>query len=174
VAEPDCQAQRRRDGRHLHEAFHYLPEEDAYRCPAGRLLRPSGQPRQQPGGALQRYKASETDCRPCPQRGQCVTAKAACREVWRHEHEAQRLALRQRMAERPGAMRHRSATVEHPFGTLKCRAGWNHFLVRGLDKARGEWGLMALAYNFSRVLSIMGSGVFTGEGVRHQAAARAT
>ena len=53
-------------------------------------------------------------------------------------------------------MRRRSAIVEHPFGTLKCRAGYRHFLVRGFDKVRGEWSLMALCYNFSRVLSILG------------------
>jgi hypothetical protein len=53
-------------------------------------------------------------------------------------------------------MRRRSAIVEHPFGTLKCRAGYRHFLVRGLDKVRGEWSLMALCYNFTRVLNILG------------------
>ena len=53
-------------------------------------------------------------------------------------------------------MRRRSALAEHPFGTLKCRAGYRHFLVRGFDKVRGEWSLMALCYNFSRVLSILG------------------
>jgi len=31
-----------------------------------------------------------------------------------------------------------------------------HFLVRGFDKVRGEMSLMALCYNFSRVLSILG------------------
>ena len=30
------------------------------------------------------------------------------------------------------------------------------FLVRGFAKVRGEWSLMALCYNFSRVLSILG------------------
>ena len=53
-------------------------------------------------------------------------------------------------------MRERSAAVEHPFGTLKRRAGWDHFLVRGLEKVRGEWSLMALVYNFTRVLNIIG------------------
>jgi hypothetical protein len=48
--------------------------------------------------------------------------------------------------------------AEHPFGTLKCRAGYRHFLVRGFDKVRGEWSLMALCYNFSRVLRIIGLG----------------
>ena len=53
-------------------------------------------------------------------------------------------------------MRRRAELAEHPFGTLKCRAGYRHFLVRGFDKVRGEWSLMALCYNFSRVLSIVG------------------
>ena len=53
-------------------------------------------------------------------------------------------------------MRRRAALAEHPFGTLKCRAGYRHFLLRGLHKVRGEWSLMALCYNFGRVLSILG------------------
>jgi hypothetical protein len=53
-------------------------------------------------------------------------------------------------------MRRRKALAEHPFGTLKCRAGYRHFLVRGFDKVRGEWSPMALCYNFSRVLRIIG------------------
>ena len=53
-------------------------------------------------------------------------------------------------------MRRRKALAEHPFGTLNCRAGYRHFLVRGFEKVRGEWGLMALCYNFTRVLNIIG------------------
>src|SRR5437660_5736497 len=53
-------------------------------------------------------------------------------------------------------MRRRSAIVEHPFGTLKCRAGYRHFLLRGFNKVRGEWSLMALCYNLTRVLNIIG------------------
>ena len=53
-------------------------------------------------------------------------------------------------------MRRRAELAEHPFGTLKCRAGYRHFLLRGFNKVRGEWSLMALCYNFSRVLNIVG------------------
>jgi hypothetical protein len=53
-------------------------------------------------------------------------------------------------------MRRRSGIVEHPFGTLKCRAGYRHFLVRGFNKVRGEWSLMALCYNFTRAINILG------------------
>jgi len=55
-----------------------------------------------------------------------------------------------------GRVRRRGAIVEHPFGTLKCRAGYRHFLVRGFAKVRGEWSLMALCYNLSRALTIVG------------------
>ena len=33
---------------------------------------------------------------------------------------------------------------------------YRHFLVRGFKKVRGEWSLMALCYNFTRLLSILG------------------
>ena len=53
-------------------------------------------------------------------------------------------------------MRRRASLAEHPFGTLKCRAGYRPFLVRGLNKVRGEWSLLALCYNLARVLNILG------------------
>jgi hypothetical protein len=53
-------------------------------------------------------------------------------------------------------MRRRAELAEHPFGTLKCRAGYRHFLVRGFNKVRGEWSLMALCYNLSRVFNVLG------------------
>jgi len=46
--------------------------------------------------------------------------------------------------------------VEHPFGVLKHRAGMHHFLMRELEKCRGEFSLMVVSYNFTRVLNILG------------------
>ena len=57
-------------------------------------------------------------------------------------------------------MRERSGLAEHPFGTLKHRAGWSHFLVCGFEKIGGEWALMATCYNFDRVLNIIGFDAF--------------
>ena len=76
--------------------------------------------------------------------------------MYRWEHEAVLERHRARMKAAAGRMRRRGAIVEHPFGTLKCRAGYRHFLVRGFDRVRGEWSLMALCYNFFRVLTIIG------------------
>src|SRR5205823_4320729 len=85
-----------------------------------------------------------------------LSPKTPRRTIYRWEHEAVLERHRARMKDADAQMRRRAELVEHPFGTLKCRAGYRHFLVRGFAKVRGEWSLMALCYNFSRVLSILG------------------
>jgi transposase len=53
-------------------------------------------------------------------------------------------------------MRQRRETVEHPFGTMKARMGATHFLTKTLPKVAAEMALHVLAYNMTRVMSIMG------------------
>jgi len=144
-------------GRMSHEAFVYDAEKDVYRCPAGQLLTPSKGRKINTGGRIEiRYTSRKADCDGCPLRSRCLSAKTPTRTVYRWEHEAVLERHRARMKDADAQMRHRSALAEHPFGTLKCRAGYRHFLVRGLNKVRGEWSLMALCYNFSRVLNLVG------------------
>ena len=50
----------------------------------------------------------------------------------------------------------RRRTVEHVFGTLKGWMGHTHFLTRRLPHVGAEMSLNVLAYNFKRVLSILG------------------
>ena len=62
----------------------------------------------------------------------------------------------QRLDQMPRAMTVRKSTVEHVFGTLKYWMGWTHFLTRGIENVATEMSLSVLAYNFKRVLSILG------------------
>lgn len=143
--------------------FTYDSATDTYQCPAGQALRPTKKLWKNTSGRMERrYLGSVATCGVCPLKASCLSAKAKSRAVSRWEHEEVLDRHRQRMAsEQAGQlMRRRSAIVEHPFGTLKCRAGYQHFLVRGFDKVRGEWSLMALCYNFTRVLNILGFEVF--------------
>jgi hypothetical protein len=134
---------------------------DAYTCPAGQLLRPmEGRWTNTSGRVEIRYASRTSICRACPLRTKCLTPKASQRIIRRWEHEDVLERHRARMESAGDLMRRRSAIVEHPFGTLKCRAGYRHFLVRGFDKVRGEWSLMALCYNFTRVLNILGFKAF--------------
>lgn len=149
-------------GRFTHEAFIYEPEANAYRCPAGELLHPTKRLKRNTGGRLEiRYVSRKAVCDACPLRARCVTKKMPTRTVYRWQHEDVLARHRERMAQAGALMRRRSGLAEHPFGTLKCRAGYRHFLVRGFRKVRGEWSLMALCYNFTRVLNILGLDGFT-------------
>jgi transposase len=137
--------------------FHYDADADVYRCPAGERLRPMNGRKQDAAGKSQiRYVARSAACGACSLRAGCLTEKAKLRTVYRWEHEDVIERHLARMHHAGTMMRRRSALAEHPFGTLKCRAGYRHFLLRGFDKVRGEWSLMALCYNFTRVLNIFG------------------
>jgi transposase len=144
-------------GRFSHEEFSYDAMTDAYRCPAGALLQPTPGRKKNTGGRIEiRYVSRKATCDVCPLRARCVTDKRPTRDILRWVHEAVIDRHRQRMKGAKALMRRRAGLAEHPFGTLKCRAGYRHFLVRGFDKVRGEWSLMALCYNFTRVLNIIG------------------
>ncbi len=137
--------------------FSYDAAGDVYRCPQGALLRRmNGGKRDVTGKWQVRYATRRSDCRACPLREGCLTQKSHRRTVERWEHEATIERHRVRMATGVAMMDRRKALAEHPFGTLKCRAGYRHFLVRGFAKVRGELGLMVLCYNFTRVLNIIG------------------
>jgi transposase len=153
VPEPDRKSTN--SGRFQRADFMYDPDQNVYRCPAGCSLKPRN-PRYQNGQLKQYYASRKADCNHCQIRQQCLAPSSKDRRILRDEHEDVLIEHNQRMASNPGIVRERSAAVEHPFGTLKRRAGWDHFLVRGLEKVRGEWSLMALAYNFTRVLNIIG------------------
>jgi transposase len=140
-----------------HEAFVYEREADVYRCPADRVLRPTDGRKVNTGGRVEiRYVSRKADCDACALRARCLSAKTPTRTIARWEHEDVLERHRERMKDARTQMRRRAELAEHPFGTLKCRAGYRHFLVRGFNKVRGEWSLMALCYNFFRVLTIMG------------------
>jgi transposase len=157
VPVPEGNGQPGKKGRFSLKDFSYDPTGDAYRCPAGERLRPTkGRFTNTSGRVEIRYASSTKTCRTCPLRARCVSPKASRRTIGRWEHEDVLERHRVRMQGAADLMRRRSAIVEHPFGTLKCRAGYRHFLVRGFDKVRGEWSLMALCYNFTRVLNILG------------------
>jgi transposase len=144
-------------GRFSFKNFSYDTAADAYRCPAGELLHPMQGRWKNTSGRLEiRYASSRKICDTCQLRARCLAPKARQRTIGRWEHEDVLERHRARMQGADELMRRRSAIVEHPFGTLKCRAGYRHFLVRGFNKVRGEWSLMALCYNFTRVLNILG------------------
>jgi transposase len=157
VPEPERGTRLEKTGRFGLDAFAYDAGADAYRCPAGQMLAAMRGGRKDTTGKLRiKYASRRLVCSGCAVRTQCLSPQGKRRVIERWEHEAVIERHRARMANGDDMMRRRKALAEHPFGTLKCRAGYRHFLVRGLAKVRGELGLMVLCYNFTRVLNIIG------------------
>lgn len=94
-----------------------------------------GQKRQASGKMAIRYASRRSVCRVCPLRGRCLAGKGERREIerWTDEDVIERHRARMRLAGKD-MMRRRKALAEHPFGTLKCRAG-RHAAVRWPSRA---------------------------------------
>jgi Transposase DDE domain len=52
----------------------------------------------------------------------------------------------------------RKHTPEPVFGIIKSVLGFRQFLLRGLDKVRGEWNLVTTAFNLKRLFALAGAG----------------
>ena len=48
----------------------------------------------------------------------------------------------------------RKSVVEPVFGIIKHVMGFRQFMLRGFEKAKGEWNLMCIAYNLKRLYII--------------------
>jgi transposase len=142
------------DGRFGKQDFLYLPDQDAYRCPAGETMRWWFNRIDENGKLLRHYWT--TRCPDCPIKARCTPAKV--RRVTRWEHEGVLDAMQRRLDQQPNAMRVRRQTAEHPFGTIKAWMGATHFLTRTLKRVGTEMSLHVLAYNLKRVIAIKGVG----------------
>ena len=140
--------------------FRYDARNDTYVCPAGQRLTRGGSPRIRDGKPHFRYSAVTGVCRDCSLRDRCLSKSESRRRLDRWEHEDVIDRHRRKINAGEPWMRQRATLVEHPFGTIKRWAGMDHFLMRGLDKCRGEFSLMTLGYNFKRVMNELGAEAF--------------
>lgn len=139
------------DGRFDKADFIYDPEKNEYRCPANQALiwRFASVEK---GLTYNRYWSS--NCKGCSLKDQCTPS--AQRRVTRWEHQDVLEEMQARLEQAQDAMRTRRCTVEHPYGTIKSWMGATHFLTKGLERVKTEMSLHVLAYNFRRLIAILG------------------
>jgi hypothetical protein len=139
------------DGRFDKADFIYDPEKNEYRCPAGQSLiwRFSTV---ENGMTNHRYWSS--NCKGCALKDRCTPSQN--RRVTRWEHQDVLDAMQARLDANPDAMRLRRSSVEHPYGTIKSWMGATHFLTKGMERVKTEMSLHVLAYNFRRLMAILG------------------
>lgn len=141
-------------GLYTKQDFQYDAERDEYVCPAGQRLHFFTQSVDK--GQEVRYYTNGAACRECPLRQQCTKSKKEGRRISRRVDEPWAEAMEVRVKARPELQQQRKCVVEHPFGTMKRAMDFGYFLLKGLEKVRGEFSLMALAYNLRRVIGARG------------------
>jgi len=124
----------------------WVEAEGAYRCPAGKWLRPC---RVRKGKQI--YRTNR--CRGCPQAEACGV-KGKTKEVHVPLAETARGRLERRMASEAGQVTYaaRKQIVEPVFGRFKHNWGWRRFLLRGKSGAQAEWSLGCAGHNLRKLI----------------------
>ena len=65
------------------------------------------------------------------------------------------MAHRLKTPERQNLYALRKQTPEPVFGIIKSVMGFRQFSMRGLEKVRGEWSLVTMAWNIKRMFTLM-------------------
>jgi transposase len=129
------------------EQFQYDPEENAYRCPQGQLVRYRGLavPTQS-----YLYRTTESQCRGCPVKRKC--SPGANRRISVSWHEPARQAARE-LAKTPAYQQSRRERnkVEALFSELKQRVGLRQVRLRQLWNVAEQFYLAATAQNLKRL-----------------------
>lgn len=140
-------------GRFEQADFAYDEQADEFICPEGKRLTFRREQQRQRGPSHLVYATSAHDCRGCPLRAECLSARATRRELYVSAHAklARRMAERMDTDEGRSAMRLRKQTVELVFGILKSILGLRQFLLCGLAGARVELSLCTTAFNLRKL-----------------------
>ena len=142
------------NGLYNNDRFRHDPATDSYTCPQGKTLfrKADTKSRHDPHGYQTYHHAAA--CHGCPARAQCT--KSPHRKLLVSVHQPVIVRSRERLAADPAAMRTRASLVEHPFSTIKDRHGYTGLLCRGIQHAAAEMAMSAWAYNFTRVIHLVG------------------
>ncbi len=134
--------------------FKYDAAKDVYICPANEEL-PHRTTGIEKGKTMKKYSVDVHTCHNCKLKPECTTSPSARRIArWEHQYVLDKMA--QRLKAEPDAMLIRKQTVEHPFGTIKMWMGSTHFLTKRFNNVNTEMNLHVLAYNFRRMITILG------------------
>ncbi len=149
-------------GKFPKEKFIYDKEKDIYICPNDKELTKASFTQKKNGMIYFVYRGSTSICKDCPLREKCLPSKTAYKTLYRWEEQEiiDKHTEKMKTKEAKKLIKQRSSLAEHPFGTIKRVLGWDHFLVRGIEKVSGENALIMFTYNFKRLLNLIGITLF--------------
>jgi len=139
--------------------FTYDEERDVYICPENReLKRITKTPAIDcHGRETHRYRCDPGFCSLCPKRELCTNSeKGRMLRVSVNQKEILDYIESLKNGRNKRLIGKRKEIVEHPFGTIKRSFGYTYFLLKGMEKVKGEFSLICFVYNLKRVLNIVG------------------
>ena len=135
----------------------YLSDRNIAICPMGNVLHPKHYRKKDRTAVFHNSKV----CATCKHK--CTTGEykkfqiTMKQEDFTKEYNDENLWVRRvHVRQNKELMAQRKSIVEHPFGTVKRNMGFDHCLMKGIEKVRGEFAVTFLAYNLKRAINIMG------------------
>ena len=136
------------------EEFIYDKEKNIVVCPEGKeLVQANKNPIKKGGNLKNMYKCNCFSS--CPQKDKCSKSKRGRHIGYSINYqEMENYNKKMKLKENVDIIKKRKEIVEHPFGTIKRNLGYRYFLMKGLEKVKGEFNLICLTYNFKRILNL--------------------
>ncbi|MFC1895127.1 IS1182 family transposase, partial [Thermodesulfobacteriota bacterium] len=151
---PDREYQAQQRGRVIDDFhkdnFAYDDDRDCYVCVEGHDLPFSHLQKRKDKEPLRVYRGR--NCAACPLFGHCTTNKNG-RSISRHPYEKELRKMRQKLDSESGKAIYgqRKHVVEPPFGHIKSIMRFTSFMLRGLEKVKGEFKLVSIAHNLRKI-----------------------
>ncbi|MBS2101212.1 IS1182 family transposase [Carboxylicivirga linearis] len=144
------------------EHFKYDSEQHSYTCPMGQTLTTNGKwHKASRGGDFQLFRTPA--CKECNARPKCTSAKHNGRIIRYVTGSIDVAANKARIEANPKLYKRRQAIVEHPYGTIKRQWGFDHIMTKkSITRASADVGLIMIAYNLRRLISIVGIDALIG------------
>jgi len=138
------------------EHFLYNEQSDTYTCPQGHTMTTNGTWHQSTSGSMfQQYRTRL--CKNCPVRPKCTKSVLNGKIIQRRKYAQNIEDNRLRMENDLATYKRRQAIVEHPYGTIKRQWGFSYITTKKyMKRASADVGLMFVAYNIRRLISILG------------------
>jgi transposase len=136
--------------------FVFHKDKNYFECPEGKHLNFTGSKKERNGEIGLRYQCPGSECRTCQHFGICTTnKKGRTIQILENDHFLEQ--MRQKLSTPEGKVIYgkRKTTVEPVLGNLSQNLGFREFLLRGLEKVRGEFSLMCIAHNLLKISRVV-------------------
>jgi transposase len=136
--------------------FKYEKERDEYICPGGKRLALRNEKTNR-GKEYLVYAAKNEECLSCPLSERCYKGKGGSygRSLMVLKDRDFLEAYEQVMVRDKGLLEERKSKIEPVIGFIKSHLRFRRFLLRGLEKVKGEWSLIAVVHNLIKIWRII-------------------